>query len=106
MMVMGFEYTYGPLISSLNDLPRNYSNVKFYPNPLSQSTLMVMRDGKVGNYELKLYDVFGKEVAVYRIHNSNSFKLNRGNLSSGIYLYKVTNENNVSVGSGKIVIAE
>lgn len=106
MMVMGFEFTYGSLINSVKDMDKNKSNVKFYPNPFVESTTMVIADKQPANYRLKLYDVFGKEVSSHNIHNSNTAKINRGNLSPGIYLYKVSDEKNTCIGSGKIIIAE
>jgi len=106
MMVMGFEYTIGALISGVSDLPKNNSNVRFYPNPFSEKTNIVIMNERVGNYELKLYDVFGKEAGNYSIHNSNSLVLHRGNLPGGIYFYKLSDEKNSSVASGKIVITQ
>lgn len=105
MMVMGFEYTVGSALG-VNDLYKNNSIVKFYPNPFSENTTMVILNERVGNYELKLFDVFGKEVSVHRIRNSNSITLHRGNLAGGVYFYKLYDEENSSVASGKIIITQ
>lgn len=104
MMVMGFEYTIGSPITDVKDLQKDNSNVRFYPNPFSEKTTMMIRNERGGNYELKLYDAVGKEAGNYSIHNSNSLVLHRGNLLSGIYFYKLSGENNSFWSSGKIVI--
>ncbi|MBI3500463.1 MAG: T9SS type A sorting domain-containing protein [Bacteroidetes bacterium] len=105
MMVMGFEYTNGPPIpqSGINEMNKNQF-VKFFPNPFTEISNVLINN--TGNYQLKLYDMFGKEVSSYAIHNSNSAVIHRGNLAGGIYLYKLFDEKNSSLSSGKIVIAE
>ena len=65
-----------------------------YPNPFNPSTKISYSIPQEGDVTLKIYDVLGNEVAtlvneekpagVYEV------EFNAGNLSSGIYLYKLT----------------
>lgn len=77
--------------------------VRIFPNPFSTScTIIINSKFKMQNAELKIYDVTGREILKLGIRNQKS-EISRGNLTSGIYFYKVTNVNGV-VGSGKIII--
>lgn len=80
-------------------------SVKVYPNPFSNSTTLqiIPQGGRViTNYELKIYDLFGREVRKYEIGNQKT-EILRGDLRSGMYFYQVKNEQQM-IGSGKIII--
>ena len=49
-----------------------------------------------------IYDLSNREVSKYKIINRKT-EISRENLSSGIYFYKVQNENEI-IGSGKIIV--
>lgn len=93
--------------SQINGLPLeaiNNSTIQFSPNPFSSETTV-----QITSYELRsmsfqfdMYDVFGRVVKQFVTRNS-SFVIERGNLPSGIYFYKVSSENKV-LGTGKVII--
>ena len=64
-----------------------------YPNPFSASATLRITNGKATNYELKLYDMYGKEVRNESIRNSEGFVIRRGNLLQGVYVCVVSGEN-------------
>lgn len=81
-------------------LTRNNENEIFiYPNPFSQATTIKTRK----NGELKLYNLLGCEILSKKIQNGET-KLEKGNLPSGIYFYKINNEKREIIGSGKLLI--
>ena len=57
---------------------------------------------KMNNREFIMYDVYGREVKKLSIVNY-PFSIQRGDLPSGIYFYKLSNSTEV-FGTGKIVI--
>ena len=76
------------------------ADVNVYPNPFNESTTFEIMDYTFRNkiLELKIFDVFGREIQNYKIPY---LKSQISNLSPGIYFYKLTNEN-VVIASGKL----
>jgi hypothetical protein len=68
-----------------------------YPNPFNQSTMFNFQCSTAGIVQVKVFDITGKEVAtlvneelqagVYQV------KFDAGNLSSGVYFYKLETDN-------------
>ncbi len=109
MMVMGFQYTYGPPIplSSIQKINNTSSDVKFYPNPFSQNTTInidtkEMIDPKELN--LQIFDMLGNLVYTQRL-NSKREKLYL-TLNDGMYFYRVNDEKNIFLSTGKIMVAK
>jgi len=80
----------------------NAHSVSIAPNPFNLFTTIALNDAsKTNNYKVKIYNVLGSEVM-----NADLTKqlttLNTSNLHSGIYFYKVM-ENNKLVQSGKMI---
>ena len=82
-----------------NKIPDDFVLSQNYPNPFNPSTTIRYALPKESNVSLKVYDILGKEVAslVNETQHAGTYKVewkginNRGeNLSSGIYLYKLS----------------
>jgi len=86
-------------------VPVMYSNtqaITVYPNPFKSSITIAIQDiSQADNYELKVYNVLGKEVMGKVITNQTT-TLGTNELASGMYFYQLLN-NNVLVQSGKLV---
>jgi hypothetical protein len=83
--------------------PSDEIGLNIYPNPFSESATLQMTNSLRTNSELKIYDVFGREVSQNLIPNkAGSFTIKRGDLQSGIYFVKVLSKNYSTVN--KIVI--
>lgn len=75
-------------------IPAEYALAQNYPNPFNPVTKInydIPKDGKVN---LKIYDINGREVAALinnEIHTAGYYSVtfNAGNLSSGIYFYRL-----------------
>jgi outer membrane protein assembly factor BamB len=71
-------------------LPILYQN---YPNPFNPSTHVDYEINEYSHVTLKLYDIIGNEIAVLvneeKYPGRYSVQFNVGNLSSGVYLYKL-----------------
>jgi hypothetical protein len=65
------------------------TDILIYPNPLSTSATIQIYDVRFTNYDFVLYDITGREVFVSELRTPVS-QLERGNLQSGMYFYKVT----------------
>ncbi|MFI5219729.1 MAG: T9SS type A sorting domain-containing protein [Bacteroidia bacterium] len=79
------------------------NEINIYPNPFAVvATLTVNSNFKLKNADLKLFDVTGREIKQFEIKNQKT-EIKRENLSSGVYFYKVHNENEL-IGAGKLII--
>ncbi len=109
MMVMGFQYTYGPPIpvSSIQKFNTGSSDVKFYPNPLSQNTTISIDTKEmvdVKELNLQIYDMIGNLVYSQQL-NSKKERLHL-TLNDGMYFYRVNDEKNTFLSTGKIMVAK
>ncbi len=82
-----------------NKIPEDFILSQNYPNPFNPSTTIGYALPKQSNVRLKVYDILGKEVAslVDETQSAGTYKVqwkglnNKGeNLTSGIYLYKLS----------------
>ncbi len=91
----------------MDEINADGSNVLVYPNPLSISATISIYDKRFTNYDFALYDIMGREVLVSELRTPDS-RLERGNLRSGMYFYKVTGEKGQGtgeiIGTGKLII--
>lgn len=74
--------------------PEKFELKQNYPNPFNPSTKIQFYIPSISNVKLAVYDITGKEVAVLVNENLNpgyyENVFNAGNLTSGIYYYKLT----------------
>jgi len=105
-IVKNVEYYNGFILAGINDHSDFGNNeVRNFPNPFSEETTLKIMDLAVGvkEYKLMLYDAFGKEVSPSIVRCSEGFKIHRGNLPSGFYLYKVVGNAGL-IQTGKIIV--
>ena len=80
----------------------NAHSVSIAPNPFNSFATITLSDAsKTNNYNVKIYNVLGSEVIQSNLTKQLT-TLNTSNLHSGIYFYKVM-ENNKVVQSGKLI---
>ncbi len=82
--------------------------VKVFPNPVATDATIVVQGELADKYWVNLYDMNGKSIMEGKEmtklgHGQVIFHLVKGNLQSGIYLFKVFDKNNNSA-NGKIII--
>jgi hypothetical protein len=91
-----FDGTYknlGSVTIEVAAVPRVFTLSQNYPNPFNPSTIINCTIPQAGIYSLCVYDILGREVALIHkgllTEGEHSFSFNAGNLSSGVYLYKL-----------------
>jgi hypothetical protein len=81
--------------------PVEYFIAQNYPNPFNPSTVINYSVGKAGQVTLKLFNVIGKEIAVlvneFKEPGNYYYNFNAKDLTAGVYLYKFSSGNFVSV---------
>lgn len=80
---------------------QNQEGMKIYPNPASQQ-VTVIGDFKNG-YRLLLFDVTGKQIKNYSLIEKNT-TIDISAIIDGFYLYRIVDEKQNAVESGKIQI--
>jgi len=96
--------------AGVNNLAAVTDQISIYPNPFS-STATVNINGQLNlpavgrndNGEFSMYDVYGREMKKLSIVNY-PFSINRGNLPSGIYFYRISQKGENKMFSGKLVV--
>ena len=91
-----------PGISSISEKKNNLMN--FFPNPFSNSATIVFKTA-LKNVDLVLYNVYGQKVRTISNFSGTKLKLERENLSNGIYYLHLQSENN-KTETIKLIIAD
>ncbi len=73
------------------------------PNPFSDYTVISIPGNPPSNYTLKIYDLIGNIVSEIKGIYSNEVKIEKGNLSGGMYFYRLWNKNEIK-STGKLII--
>ncbi len=77
------------------------------PNPFTQSSQVTVYTEDPAEYELTLHNMLGEEVRNRSLelrHGENKFQLQRGELSSGVYLMNLTSKETEQTISKKLII--
>jgi para-nitrobenzyl esterase len=81
--------SYGPTITSVDDLEEVNNLISVYPNPATNFTEILFNENNFGA-EFNLYDIHGKLIST-QVINDIKITLNRNNLPAGIYFIRITN---------------
>ena len=77
--------------SNISEQPEDKINI--YPNPFTKSTLISLPN-TIAGYILSLYDITGQKVLTEESLTSNTYKLERGTLSKGVYFLEIKTNSN------------
>jgi hypothetical protein len=87
--------------TSLQELNAAANTVKVFPNP-AQSSLNINFEYNGGS-SIKIFDMAGRVVKTVAEATSTN-NINVGDLSKGVYMYEIRNENNDLIKNGKVAI--
>lgn len=88
-------------VNGVNENSLNAS-LKLYPNPTSTYTVVEFNDNSL-NHDVEVMDITGRVVKTFSNHKYNTLRIDREELTSGIYFVNVRNANN-ETGSIKLLI--
>jgi len=90
-------------VVAIEDLDLSKLSIVLYPNPMEDEAIIRLNgDYLISNGLLKITDLLGREIENKKF-KTNSVILEKGNLSSGIYLIELF-DNNQFLGSKKLII--
>ncbi len=89
--------TTSPVVSvDENEVPTEFALFQNYPNPFNPTTIIRYQLPEASFVSLKVYDILGNEIETlindYQQAGNYELKFNASNLTSGIYLYKLTTD--------------
>ena len=88
-------------VTSINTNKRiTYS---LYPNPCVSKSLLTFDNSKGNSHVLRIYNSSGKMMKEITGINSNSIEINRSGLTSGIYMFSISNGTE-NLTSGKLTV--
>ncbi|MEI6815190.1 MAG: T9SS type A sorting domain-containing protein [Bacteroidota bacterium] len=84
---------------------QNSNSVMLSPNPFNNQTTLNLQSIKNENQKsLLIYNVLGQEVRNIFVGTSTSITINRNNLPSGMYFYKLMDDGPTVLGMGKMMM--
>jgi hypothetical protein len=88
----------------INELKVESQKVKIYPNPFSNSTIIIVESEKlkVESY-LDVYDITGQKLKRVEF-TGNEYTLSAEGLAKGMYFIRISDINNNLIGISKIII--
>ncbi len=103
---VGFYSGNGPVITSVNPADAHSFDWEVFPNPSNGNIAVRLNDNLSGNFELKVYDLAGREVfATQQLNAAVPAHLDFGTLQNGTYLLELK-VNGAFGGVKRIVIAQ
>lgn len=89
--------------TSVNNINKLNNIVKVYPNPANDRINIEVYTDFYNNLTLEIYNAIGQRLA-YRQTNENTFTIDKNEIGSGFYFYKLyTTTDKKRMGQGKIV---
>jgi hypothetical protein len=90
----------------INKIVNRNPSILVYPNPFNNECTIKISGVKSLSITLSIYNLLGDEEysAIKSGNNISEFILNRNQLPSGFYFYKLTDESKTVVASGKLII--
>ncbi len=81
------------------------SQISLSPNPFTTQAMLTFQGINNGNYKtLSVYNLLGQEVRNIFVGTSTSITINRNNLPSGMYFYKLMDDGPTVLGMGKMMM--
>lgn len=78
--------------------------VNIFPNPFDNTATITIPD-EVDEYAIfEVYDISGRKVKAIEVGKKKQFKLNRGTLKTGMYIYMLKNRKKNVIDRGKMII--
>lgn len=89
--------------TSVIEFTNEQAKVNIYPNPFSE-TATIYLNSVISKNTFELYDLAGRKIKEMQLNNTTT-KLERNDLTTGMYIYRITN-GGVLLAAGKVIIAE
>jgi hypothetical protein len=90
--------------NAVKEIMTNKLVATMYPNPVSNNSVIeITNNTQQGNWELFIFDVYGKQVKHQLLHSDEKFNLNTTELTSGVYFYSIELADKSASAKGKFI---
>ncbi len=89
--------------TSVSIINNKENTISLIPNPFTTTTTLTLQ-GTYNNPSLFIYNLLGQEVRSIPVGTNKQITINREQLSSGMYFYKVMDENKEILSIGKMIL--
>jgi hypothetical protein len=96
-----FISKYTNSVTGISSVNNDAAEISIYPNPFTSKTIIFFPEEQK-NITLKITDVLGNEIKAVSF-SGKQFTLDKGDMTPGIYVVQITDENN-KVENKKIVV--
>lgn len=103
MHTVGLNFVQVSLINDVKNIRLNVKDVMVMPNPFSDKARIIVESDPLRNPLLLLMNAEGKVIRTIGAVTQNTFEIYREDLSSGWYIYKIVQSEDL-VATGKIVV--
>jgi hypothetical protein len=94
----------GSVPLGVNSVTQTDANVRLYPNPFTDRAILAVSNVvTLSGATLEITNVLGQTVRTIQNINANTIPIERADLQSGMYFYRLINKQNL-VSTGKLVI--
>jgi len=93
------------LSAGINQISDHETTITISPNPFTTTTTLTLQ-GTYHNPSLFIYNLLGQEVETFHGTSlpNQQITINRNNLPSGMYFYKLIDENQEMISIGKMIM--
>lgn len=99
-------WRYDPLSNGIDEIEKLRSSVKLYPNPMQTLTTLEFDHSSLNAFSkisFILYDINGREIKHIEEVTTSTLSINRENMNSGMYFYKLIADDRM-IAAGKLVV--
>jgi hypothetical protein len=89
--------------SATNENLLHSNTISIAPNPFTTQTMLTLQ-GTYHNPSLFIYNLLGQEVKSIHVGSNKEVTITRDGLPSGMYFYKLIEDNKAVLGIGKMII--
>jgi uncharacterized repeat protein (TIGR01451 family) len=88
---------------AISDPKAPLTNVRVFPNPVTETALLTFEGLPEGTYRFVLLDALG-QTRLDAPLNRNMYTLQGAELANGVYFFQILDDNGRSVGAGKVLL--
>ena len=88
------EYSSCNILTSIDDYKNSEIEIKIYPNPVIDNSIIEITNLKAGNNKIEFYNIFGNKIATELIDATNLINF-RINFPAGIYFYSLVSNDKI-----------
>jgi len=91
------------LVTGISEKENSHSSTTLSPNPFHETATLTINTNKIQEGTIEIKNILGAAVQQPKHFTGNTIKLQRNNLPAGIYFYRITTKEGMSM-NGKFII--